>query len=402
MRSKGWGTYTTPSWRRIRSIVSARLSPRGIFSFRNSPITSPWPSVLTSSPTITRTPNAVGLRLRLQCAGDLVVVGHRDRPEARVTGAGQQHLHRRRAVVGVVGVHVQVDLDPRTLGEHLRELGIPAAVPARRHPRVDLLEALGGQLVVGDELVLGREGAAHQLDGRRQRRGARVQAPEEALHEAPCQQRREQPLAGGVKRADVQGARVAQGRVGGRGGERLVHVHEVQRHAREHFLDVSGRRRSAAPGHGGGRRERPRAPLPPRSRAGLPPSAPSSRRSGASASGPQLLARLAHPLLRARGGEHEHAVPPSRELGRRARPRGVDLVLDLPRVRRDVGDRERGGHRLLIIASARRARRSSAAGAAGGRAAAGTPAARALAAAFGAHVSRPPSAASPGAWRRSR
>ena len=51
------------------------------------------------------------LRLRLERAGDHVVVGHGDRAEpARLRGR-QQHLDRRRAVGRVVGVHVQVDVD---------------------------------------------------------------------------------------------------------------------------------------------------------------------------------------------------------------------------------------------------------------------------------------------------
>ena len=53
------------------------------------------------------------LRRGLERAGDLVVVGDRDRAEALVARGGQQHLDRRRAVVGVVGVHVQVDVDQR-------------------------------------------------------------------------------------------------------------------------------------------------------------------------------------------------------------------------------------------------------------------------------------------------
>jgi len=44
-------------------------------------------------------------------ARDLVVVGDRDRAQAASPRLGQQHLDRRRAVVGVVGVHVHVDVD---------------------------------------------------------------------------------------------------------------------------------------------------------------------------------------------------------------------------------------------------------------------------------------------------
>ena len=39
-----------------RELQSCRLCPRGIFSFRKRPMTSPWWAVLTSSPTMTLTP----------------------------------------------------------------------------------------------------------------------------------------------------------------------------------------------------------------------------------------------------------------------------------------------------------------------------------------------------------
>src|SRR3954469_19975613 len=61
MRSKGWGTYTSPPWRRISAIVSSSVIPRGIFSSMKSPITSPWSAVFTSSPTITLTPYSAAL-----------------------------------------------------------------------------------------------------------------------------------------------------------------------------------------------------------------------------------------------------------------------------------------------------------------------------------------------------
>ena len=74
-------------------------------------MTSPWVAVLTSSPTITLTP--LGLRRGLERAGDLVVVGDRDRAEALLLGRREQHLDGRRAVRRMVGVHVQVDVDQR-------------------------------------------------------------------------------------------------------------------------------------------------------------------------------------------------------------------------------------------------------------------------------------------------
>ena len=62
-------------------------------------MTSPWLAVLTSSPTMTFTPNSRGLLRRLERAGDLVVVGDGDRAEPLLARGREQHLDRRRAVV---------------------------------------------------------------------------------------------------------------------------------------------------------------------------------------------------------------------------------------------------------------------------------------------------------------
>ena len=186
------------------------------------------------------------------------MVGHRDRAQAPVACGREQHLHRRGAVVGVVGVHVQVDVDQRPPGQARAQLGVALAVAGARQLAVDRLSWSGGVAPVGraaystpatlprhrataarsgTSAVLARERAGHQLRRGRQARGARVQAPEEALHEAARQQRREQPLGGRVERADVQRARVAQRRVGRARRERLVHVHEVQLDRAQQFLD---------------------------------------------------------------------------------------------------------------------------------------------------------------------
>ena len=102
------------------------------------------------------------------------MVGDRDRPEAAVAGRLQQHLDRRRAVAGVVGVHVQVDLDQGPLGEPRPQLRIAARVVAARHQTaVDRFELVDdpaplrrrgagrGRLVAGGEVApqqLGRPG----------------------------------------------------------------------------------------------------------------------------------------------------------------------------------------------------------------------------------------------------
>ena len=53
IRSKGCGRYTRPPCSRIAATVSANDMPSGISDERKRPITSPWPSVFTSSPGIT-------------------------------------------------------------------------------------------------------------------------------------------------------------------------------------------------------------------------------------------------------------------------------------------------------------------------------------------------------------
>ncbi len=166
-----------PPWAWIASSVSSKLIPAGIRFSMNRPITSPWFLVLTSSPTITLMP--FGLRPRLERAGDLVVVGHRDRAEASGPRLGEENLDRGRAVMRVVGVHVQVDVDQRPVGEAGRDLRLGPRVVAAGDERdaapFDLVdqavraELCPERLCSGDELLpalwpldqrleLGREG----------------------------------------------------------------------------------------------------------------------------------------------------------------------------------------------------------------------------------------------------
>ena len=77
---------------------------------------------------------------RLQRAGDLVVVGDRDRAEAAVAGGLQQHLDRGRAVGRVVGVHVQVDLDQLAAASRARTSGSPGGRGDGRQAPVERLE----------------------------------------------------------------------------------------------------------------------------------------------------------------------------------------------------------------------------------------------------------------------
>ncbi len=123
----------------------AIVIPRSIFSSRKRPITSPCSAVFTSSATITLIADLVGDLARRERARDLVVVGDRDRAEAALARRLEQRLDRGRAIGGVVGVHVQVDVDlapARDSPPHLRVA--PRVVAARGEPPVDRLEALGG------------------------------------------------------------------------------------------------------------------------------------------------------------------------------------------------------------------------------------------------------------------
>ena len=143
-------------------------------------------------------------------------------------------------------------------------------VPSRGQAAVDLLELRRGVLSICHQAVVAREVVAHELGGRRQACGARVQAAEEALHEAAGHERREQTLGGGVEGAHVERARVAQSGVGGARGERLVHVDEVELDGAQQFLDrarhVDRQRRGSPAGIAGPPGPRNRAPPRPRSR----------------------------------------------------------------------------------------------------------------------------------------
>ena len=85
---------------------------------------------------------------------DLVVVRDRDRPEPGGLGRLEQHVHRRGAVVRVVGVHVEVDVDVVARRKPLADRRLAVRrVAARSHAPVDLLEPFGRgaplELVVG-------------------------------------------------------------------------------------------------------------------------------------------------------------------------------------------------------------------------------------------------------------
>jgi hypothetical protein len=116
--------------------------------------------------------------------------------------------------------------------------------------------------------------------------------------------------------------------------ERLVHVHEVERRERQHLLhrarDVDRRRRPAAPLQ--------RQKLADREHAHAAVGV--EERVGVLARRPDQPARVAHQRGRARRGQHEQPVPACRELVRQLTGERVDLVVVLPGVGSDLGDRE--------------------------------------------------------------
>jgi hypothetical protein len=136
-----------------------------------------------------------------------------------------------------------------------------------------------------------------------------------------------------VECADVQRAGVAQGDRRRAGGERLVHVNEVERSAAEHVVerprDVERRRRRRPPPRGSERQQ-----LADAEHAHLTVGREEL-------AGPDQPPRLAHQLWRARRREDHHAVPARGQPVRERAHEGVDLVLVLPRVGGDLRDGER-------------------------------------------------------------
>jgi hypothetical protein len=186
------------------------------------------------------------------------------------------------------------------------------------------------------DLVGGGERALHQLARGVERRGARVEPAEEALDEAARDLRRDHALGRRVERADVERARVPQRHRGRARRERLVHVDEVERRAAEHVVDGARyvERRS-------GRRAAPRRG----ERQQLPDAEHAHAAVGIEeVAGADQPPRLAHQLRRPRGREHDHPVPAPRQLIRQRPHERADLVLVLPRVRRDLRDGEALAH----------------------------------------------------------
>jgi hypothetical protein len=82
--------------------------------------------------------------LGLESAGDLVVVGDRDRAQALLLGGLEKKLRRGRAVRRVIGVHVQVAVDELAPLQPAANLRVPGAVtPPPNQPAVDRLDVVG-------------------------------------------------------------------------------------------------------------------------------------------------------------------------------------------------------------------------------------------------------------------
>ena len=191
-RAPSAGGRTGAARRRARPGAGSRRSsprsviPRGIFSSMKRPITSPWSAVLTSSPTITLMPYSAALA-RASSAPEISLWSVTAiAPEAALARGGEQHLDRRRAVVRVVGVHVQVDVDQLALGAAARAPRAARSGSWRRaaSSRVDRLDA--------------RRRRAPTTSSRRAARRARA-----AARAAPAS--RDQPLELGGEHVDVAG-----------------------------------------------------------------------------------------------------------------------------------------------------------------------------------------------------
>ena len=113
--------------RRCRRTTGRGGSPR----CRKRPITSPWPSVFTSSPGITIRSRPARELDGFERAAEDVVVGDRDRAETFRLGVVDELGRIDRAVVRPRRVHVQVGDDPRPVGERLRLAAARAAGASR-------------------------------------------------------------------------------------------------------------------------------------------------------------------------------------------------------------------------------------------------------------------------------
>ena len=159
-------------------------------------------------------------------------------------------------------------------GEPRRDLRVArAACGAGRRARRRSLRRAARAGLPGNERVAAGIGAPQRLAACGVGHGARVEAAEKVVLQAPADERGERALAGAVEGRDVQRAREAQRGVRQARRERVVDVDDVERHLAEQFLDGPRdvERERAAPA-----REAPRASSPTASARGSPLSVPSS------------------------------------------------------------------------------------------------------------------------------
>ena len=335
----------------ISATVSSRLSPRGIFSSMNRPITSPCSAVLTSSPTITFTP-AAGACSRASRAPEISlwsVTAIAPRPcvwavaSSTSTGVAQSHEWS-------VCMCRSTSISGRAARRSAHRLVRRRRVAAGGQPRIDALELRRPSARRRGPACSHPGSACHQLGSRRQARRARVQAPEEALDEAPREQRREQALGRRSERSRRSARASAQSAalevLGANGSWTWTKSSSTRA---QQFLDRAchvDRQRPMGACASCRRRPAPRRRRSPRGRrCRCPRGAPS----GSPRAGPQRAARVAHTLLRAGGGEHQHPVPALERARRRSARRGRSpCVLRLPRVGRHMGDGEWEAHVSLL------------------------------------------------------
>jgi hypothetical protein len=254
-----------------------------------------------------------------------------------VADIGAQRDRRRRPALGV---HDRLPREPgvqapQRAQEHAQGAALLLLEEGDAHA-LALLRWAGDRVGAGrNEHVLAREEAPQELRRRAVRGGARIEAPEDQLHDLARDLRGHDALGRRVEGPDVQRARMAQRRARHAGRERLVHVAEVEPGALEQLGDrprdvdrqggaaAAGQRRQGLADRQHERAARLRLE---RARAHRP-------------------ARLAHELVRRGRRDDQHAMPALRELLRDAIDEQVDVVPVLPRVRGDLGDAQRLGHR---------------------------------------------------------
>jgi hypothetical protein len=250
---------------------------------------------------------------------------------------GAQRDRRRRAALGVhdrlprqlrVQATQRAQEDPQRPALLLLEEGDAHALVLLRRAR----DAVGAGR---HDLVVAREEAPQELGGGAVGGGARVEATEHELDDLARDLGGDDALGRGMEGADVQRARVAQGRARDAGRERLVDVADVERGVLEEVGDRPGDVDRQGGAAAAGQRRQGFADREHAGLAGLRIERGRAHR----------RTRLAHELVRDRRRDDEHAVPAARELLRDAVDEEVDVVTVLPGVRGDLGDGQGLGHR---------------------------------------------------------